>query len=95
VPVLNLLMGSPLKIAVATSNLIIAVSSTTAAWVYINKGALIPAIAIPSMLGMMAGTRIGAKLLSRFDSSVIRIAVLALLGISTLLSFFKGFGLIK
>jgi hypothetical protein len=95
VPVLNLLMGAPLKIAVATSNLIIAVSSTTAAWVYINKGALLPAIAIPAILGMMAGTRIGAKLLARVDSGLVRRVVIVLLAVSTILSFMKGFGVMK
>lgn len=95
VPVLNLLMGAPLKIAVATSNLVIAVSSTTAAWVYINKGALLPVVVIPAILGMMAGTRIGARLLQAVDSRVVRIVVIALMSVSTALSFAKGFGLMK
>ncbi|MEI6874670.1 MAG: sulfite exporter TauE/SafE family protein [Spirochaetota bacterium] len=95
VPVLNLLMGTPLKIAVATSNLVIAVSSMTAAWIYINKGALISVIAVPAIVGMIAGTKIGARLLSKVDSKVVRKVVLTLLAVSILLGYFKGFGLIK
>ncbi|GAB1484847.1 sulfite exporter TauE/SafE family protein [Treponema sp.] len=94
VPVLNLAMGVPLKIAVATSNLIIAVSSTTAAWVYINKGALIPLIVVPAVIGMMGGTKIGAKLLGRLKPAAIRKVVLCLLIVSALVSYLKGFGLL-
>jgi uncharacterized protein len=94
VPVLNLAMGIPLKVAVATSNVIIAVSSTSAAWVYINQGALIPLIVVPAVVGMMGGTRIGARLLGRLDAGTVRRIVLVLLVVSALVSYLKGFGLL-
>lgn len=94
VPALNLLMGAPLKIAVATSNLIIMVSSTSAAWVYINKGALLPIIVVPAVIGMMGGTKIGARLLGRLSASSVRKVVLCLLILSSAVSFAKGFGLL-
>ena len=79
VQVFNLLLGVPLKVSVATSNFLIATASTTASWVYINQGAALPMIVVPSMAGMMLGTRISAALLSRAKPKGVRILVLALL----------------
>jgi uncharacterized membrane protein YfcA len=63
VPALNLLMGAPLKVAVGSSGLIISIVNSSAAWVYINSGAVLPLIVVPSILGVMLGSRIGATLL--------------------------------
>ena len=79
VPALNLLLGTPLKVAVATSVLIITMTSSAASWVFINQGAILPIIVVPSMAGMMLGTRIGAKLLSRIPGTKVRYFVLGIL----------------
>ena len=42
VPALNLLMAAPLKVAVGSSGLIISVINSSAAWVYIHRGAVLP-----------------------------------------------------
>jgi uncharacterized membrane protein YfcA len=63
VPALNLLMGAPLKVAAGTSGLVLSLVDSSAAWVYINRGAVLPMIAVPSVVGMMLGARIGARLL--------------------------------
>jgi uncharacterized membrane protein YfcA len=92
VPALNLLMGAPLKLAVGTSGLAISVINSSAAWVYIGRGALLPVIAMPSILGVMIGSRIGARLLPRLSAvtvSRIVIVVLALAGVRSLL---RGIG---
>ena len=79
VPIMNLLMGVPLKVSAATSILIIAFNGTAASWVYINKGAILPVIALPSVVGMMLGSRLGAKLLGRIKQKYIRYIVSAVL----------------
>ena len=84
VPALNLLLGAPLKIAVATSVLIIAMTSSVASWVFLNQGAIVPIIVVPSMAGMMLGTRIGAKLLPRISESIVRYFVLGILTFAAL-----------
>lgn len=89
VPTLNLLLGVPLKIAVATSVLIIAITSSAASWVFINQGAIVPIIAVPSMAGMMLGTRIGAKLLPRISRNAVRYFVLGILIFAALLLLFE------
>ncbi|MBF0556154.1 MAG: sulfite exporter TauE/SafE family protein, partial [Nitrospirae bacterium] len=56
VPVLNLLMGAPLKVAVASSKFLLSITDTSAAWIYINNGAVIPMMVVPSIIGVMLGS---------------------------------------
>jgi uncharacterized membrane protein YfcA len=92
VPVLNLIMGAPLKVSVATSNFLLSITDTSAAWVYINKGALLPMVVIPSIIGMMLGSFIGAKLLSKTKPKAVRYLVIGLLIFTGLRAIAKGFG---
>jgi uncharacterized membrane protein YfcA len=93
VPALNLLMGVPLKVAAGTSSMILSMASSSATWYYLDDGAILPLIAVPSVIGMMMGARIGAHLLTVLKASMIRrlvIAILLFAGIRTLL---KGIGI--
>lgn len=92
VPALNLLLGAPLKIAVATSGFIVTVNGTAATWVYIHSAAVLPLIAVPSVAGMMIGTRIGAGLLPGVRPKVIRWIVIGILSLSGLRSLLAGLG---
>ena len=92
VPVLNLLMGVPLKVAVASSMLILSIADTSAAWIYINKGAVLAVVVVPSMMGMMLGSRIGAHLLAKAKPSCVRWIVIALLLVAGLRALLKGMG---
>jgi hypothetical protein len=93
VPVFNLLMGVPLKVAVATSGLVLSINGSAAAWVYLFKGAVLPLIAVPSIGGMMLGSKIGAKLLPKVNARTIRMIVIAILALSGFRSLLKGFGI--
>lgn len=93
VPGLNLLMGVPLKVAAGTSGMILSMASSSATWYYLDNGAILPIIAVPSVIGMMMGARIGAHLLTVLKASMIRklvIGILLFAGVRTLL---KGFGI--
>ncbi len=93
VPALNLLMGAPLKVSAGTSGLVLSLVDSSAAWVYINRGAVLPMIAVPSVVGMMLGARIGARLLGVLKGSVIRKMVIALLLFAGIRALLKGTGL--
>ena len=82
VPVLNILMGAPLRIAAGTSSIIISVNASSAIWVYLKNNAVFPLIAVPSFLGMAIGSRIGASLLCRVKPGFIRFAVIVFLLLS-------------
>lgn len=93
VPALNLLMGAPLKVSAGTSGLVLSLVDSSAAWVYLNRGAVLPMIAVPSVVGMMLGARIGARLLHVLKGSVIRKMVIALLLFAGFRALLKGLGI--
>lgn len=93
VPALNLLMGAPLKVSAGTSGLVLSLVDSSAAWVYLNRGAVLPMIAVPSVAGMMLGARIGARLLHVLKGSIIRKMVIALLLFAGVRALLKGLGL--
>jgi len=90
VPVLNLLMGAPLKVSAGTSSFILSLVDSSAAWVYMIEGAVLLVIAAPSVIGMMIGARIGAQLLAVLPASAVRRLVLALLGFAGVRALLKG-----
>lgn len=92
VPALNLLMGAPLKVAAGSSGLVLSLVDSSAAWVYLNQGAVLPMIAVPSVLGMMLGARIGARLLDVLRGAVVRRLVIAVLLFAGLRALLKGLG---
>lgn len=87
VPVLASLVGLPLKMAAATSGLIIVANSSAAAWVYLREGALDALVVIPAVAGMIGGTRIGARILGSARPGAVRalvVLVLVAAGVRTL-----------
>ncbi|GBE36637.1 sulfite exporter TauE/SafE [bacterium BMS3Bbin07] len=93
VPVLNLLLGAPLKISVATSVFLLSITDTAAAWVYINKGAVLPLITVPSVAGMMLGTRIGVRILARAKPKAVKWMVVTILFLAGFRALLKGLGI--
>ena len=92
VPALNLLMGAPLKLSVGTSGLLLSVVDTSAAWIYINRGAVLPMLVAPSIIGVMLGARIGVRLLRIAPASVVRRTVIAMLLLAAARALLKGLG---
>ena len=92
VPVLNLVMGVPLKVSVGTSSFILSIVDSAAAWIYLNQGAMLAIIAVPSVLGMMLGSTIGVGFLSSANVAVIRRVVLGLLLVAGIRSLLRGLG---
>jgi uncharacterized membrane protein YfcA len=89
----HVLMGAPLKLSVGTSGLLLSVVDTSAAWVYLNRGAVLPLVVVPSVLGAILGAKIGARLLGRAPALVVRRIVLALLLIAGGRALLKGLGI--
>ncbi|MBI4083406.1 MAG: sulfite exporter TauE/SafE family protein [Candidatus Lambdaproteobacteria bacterium] len=93
VPVFNLVMGVPLKVAVATSQVLMLAVAPTAALVYFRHGAMLPLLVIPAVLGMTIGARIGARLLFLARPALIRKLVIAILIFAGLRALTRGLGL--
>ncbi|MFP4474876.1 MAG: sulfite exporter TauE/SafE family protein [Desulfatibacillaceae bacterium] len=93
VPVLNLLMGAPLKISVATSKFLLSITDTSAAWIYINKGCVIPMMVVPSLVGIMLGSFVGVRILRVVKPGVVRWIVIGMLAFAGLKALSKGLNL--
>jgi hypothetical protein len=93
VPALNLLMAAPLKVAVGSSGLIISVINSSAAWVYIHRGALLPLLVVPAVLGVMLGSRIGARLLAVTPAATVRRVVVAVMLLAGARALLRGLGI--
>lgn len=92
VPVLNLMMGAPLKVSVATSKFLLSITDTSAAWIYFNKGAVIPMIVVPSIIGIMIGSIIGVRLLTVAKPKAVRYIVIVMLTFAGGRALLQGLG---
>lgn len=93
VPVLNLVMGAPIKISVATSKFLLSITDTSAAWIYLNSGAVLPILVVPSVVGIMLGSFLGVRVLAVTKPSIIRIMVIAVLLVAGGKALLKGLGI--
>jgi uncharacterized protein len=95
VPIMNLLMGVPLKATIATSNLMIGVTAATGAAIFYGRGYLDPYWAVPAVLGIMAGARLGPRLAVRLSSRVLGAAFQVVLGSFALLMVLQAVGVLR
>jgi len=93
VPMLNLMMGAPLKVSVATSKFLLSITDTSATWIYINNGAALPIVVVPSIIGIMLGTIVGVRILSKTKPAAIKSIVIAMLLIAGGRILLKGLGI--
>jgi uncharacterized protein len=68
VPIMNLLMGVPLKATIATSNLMIGVTAATGAAIFYGRGYMDPKYAVPAALGILIGARLGPRVAMRLNA---------------------------
>ena len=67
------LMLMPFKVSTATSNFMIGVTAAASAGIYLHNGYVDPSLAMPVMLGVLAGSMVGARLLFRAPTAKLRI----------------------
>jgi uncharacterized protein len=79
VPVMHLVMGVPLRIATATSNLMIGITASASAIIYLLRGEIDPYIAGPTAIGVFVGATIGSRTAHRIDLGVLRILFVVVL----------------
>jgi uncharacterized membrane protein YfcA len=65
-------MGLPFKVSTTTSNFMIGVTAAASAGIYLSRGYIDPGLAMPVMLGVMAGALFGSRFLMRAKVSVLR-----------------------
>jgi uncharacterized membrane protein YfcA len=72
VPVMNVVMGIPLRVATATSNLMIGITGSTSAIVYLLRGGINPYATAPTAVGVFLGASIGSRIAHRIDVRLLR-----------------------
>jgi uncharacterized membrane protein YfcA len=90
VPVLNTWCGMPLRAAAATSALMIGVTATGGAIIYYGRGDLQPLLAAPAVLGVQAGSWMGARLAYGASVKWLKVLMAALLVIVAVLMFVRS-----
>lgn len=84
-------MRIPFKVSTATSNFMIGVTAAASASVYLSRGYVDPAIAMPVMLGVLGGSIVGARLLPVLPVALLRkvfAIVVALVAVQMILNGF-------
>ncbi len=90
VPLMNLAMGVPLRVATATSNLMIGITASASAIVYFLRGGIDPYIAAPTAIGVFIGATAGSRLAHRVDVRVLRVLFIVVLAYTAWEMFTKA-----
>jgi len=86
-------MKLPFKVSTTTSNFMIGVTAAASAGIYLGRGYIAPGLAAPVMLGVLAGSLLGARLLVRIRVPVLRVVfavVIVALGVEMIYSGATG-----
>jgi len=79
VPVMHIVMGVPLRVATATSNLMIGITASASAIIYLIRGGIDPYAAAPTAIGVFIGASVGSRVASRIDVGLLRGVFVAVL----------------
>lgn len=93
VPIMNLLMGVPLKATIATSNLMIGVTAATGAAIFYGRGYMDPYYAVPAALGILAGARLGPRVAVRLSTRTLGIIFQVVLLVFAVMMILAALGL--
>jgi uncharacterized protein len=83
-------MKLPFKVSTTTSNFMIGVTAAASAGVYLGKGFIDPGLAAPVMLGVLAGSLVGAKILAKAKNQTLRWIFSAVIGAMAVQMIYKG-----
>lgn len=86
-------MRLPFKVSTTTSNFMIGVTAAASAGIYLSRGYIAPELAMPVMLGVLAGSMIGARVLVHAPVRTLRVVfawVIVILGIEMIYNSVAG-----
>jgi uncharacterized membrane protein YfcA len=86
-------MKLPFKVSTTTSNFMIGVTAAASAGIYLGRGYIAPGLAAPVMLGVLAGSLVGARILVRLRVPILRVifaVVIVALGVEMIFSGATG-----
>lgn len=95
VPVMNLVMHVPIKVATTTSTYVIGITAMAGAFVYYNHrpSFVDPALAVPVTIGVFIGASLGSNVLGRISQRALRNTFTVVLAVYTVQMILRVFGL--
>ncbi len=83
-------MRIPFKVSTTTSNFMIGVTAAASAGVYLSRGYVDPGLAMPVMLGVLAGSLLGSRILVKAETKSLRLVFSVVILILGLQMLYKG-----
>ena len=84
-------MHIPFKVSTATSNFMIGVTAAASAGIYWRRGFIEPGLSMPVVLGVLAGSLLGARMLPGTPVRVLRLIFAIVVGALALEMIYGGF----
>jgi uncharacterized protein len=83
-------MKIPFKVSTTTSNFMIGVTAAASAGIYLNRGYVDPGLAMPVMLGVLAGSLLGVRILMKAETKVLRLVFSVVIVVLGAQMIYKG-----
>jgi uncharacterized protein len=86
-------MKIPFKVSTTTSNFMIGVTAAASAGIFLERGYIEPGLAMPVVLGVLAGSVVGARILTHGQTRWLRVLfslVIAALGVEMIVKGVQG-----
>jgi uncharacterized membrane protein YfcA len=83
-------MRIPFKVSTTTSNFMIGVTAAASAGVYLSRGYIDPGLSMPVMLGVLVGSMLGARVLPRARTPVLRVLFAIVIVVMGVQMIYKG-----
>lgn len=90
VPLMHLAMGVPLRVATATSNLMMGITAAASSVIYVIHGGIDPYAAGPTAIGVFLGASAGSRLSHRVHVDVLRLLFVVVLGYTAIQMLLRG-----
>lgn len=92
VPLMHLTMGVPLRVATATSNLMIGVTGASSAVIYLLRGEIDPYVAGPVAIGVFLGASLGSRVGHRIELRILRLLFVVVLTYTAIQMLLRALG---
>jgi uncharacterized membrane protein YfcA len=83
-------MRVPFKVSTTTSNFMIGVTAAASAGIYLRRGYIDPGLAMPVMLGVLAGSLVGTRLLVKTETKQLRLVFSVVIVLLALQMIYQG-----
>jgi uncharacterized membrane protein YfcA len=85
------IMRIPFKVSTTTSNFMIGVTAAASAGLYLQRGYIDPGLSMPVVLGVLAGSFLGSRILMKAKPANLRVVFAVLILVMAVEMIYNGF----